>query len=522
MFDFKSVKSLNELFLDETRAEKFSLKAGEIFCDFSKNNIDESGFAALFEIVEGKRVAEKIKDMFDGKRINTTENRAVLHTALRADAFGRGNLAAKCRERGDHEVANGVAEVGKVLTEMGEFCESVRSGEWRLSTGKRVKNVVNIGIGGSDLGLVMSVTALTKECDKGLKYYFVSNVDSADLAGVLAECEPEETLFVVVSKTFTTQETMLNAARARKWLVSACGEEAVERHFVAASTNYEAMAKFGVKKSFAFWDFVGGRFSVWGAVGLTLMLAVGREKFAEFLEGAREVDEHFLRAPLRANLPVVLAALDYLNRVIFERKVRCVLAYPFALRHFVRYLQQLEMESNGKGVGTSGLAVGVSGAVVFGECGINAQHAFMQLVHHSPDVVPVDFVVERGERELNANALAQARALMRGRSLEEARAGLLAKGVSEERAAAVAPHRVFGGNRPSNFFVMERLCAKSLGALVALYEHRTFVFGALVGINSFDQWGVELGKELCGELLSDGLDISRLDGSTRRLLGMVF
>lgn len=534
----RQIAPLKELFKEPKRGEKFSLKCGEIFCDFSKNRLDEAAFCRLKEVVSKRKIQDKIAAMQEGAKVNQSEKRASLHYALRASLAEQEAVAASCDARGEGEIAAQIRQIPQVLEQIRRFSEAVRSGEWQLSGGRRVKNVVNIGIGGSDLGVAMAVCGLREFQDKNLNIHFVSNADLTQLREVLSACEAQETLFVVVSKTFTTQETMLNANAAKRWLEERLGNEAVGRHFVAASTNKALCKEFGISKTFEFFDFVGGRFSVWSAVGLSLCIAVGWENFAEFLVGAREVDLQFFNAEFEENLPLILGAIDYCN-ALCGVGARAVLAYPYALRLFPAFLEQLCMESNGKDAfgdfeefKKAGLPAqtkskflrqnGVfqpSSPVVFGACGSNAQHAFMQLVHQSSEVVATDFITLKGEKVANANALSQAKALAFGQDFDEALSKTLEKNSAQETGEArfLAHSRIFTGNRPSNFFVLENLTPKSLGSLIAIFEHRVFVEGLLLGVNSFDQFGVELGKEICSLMLNRGEKREKLDSSTEQL-----
>ena len=494
--------SLRELFAgDVDRFLAFSARFDDLLLDYSKSRIDARAMELLFDLaraadVEGRRAA-----MFSGEKINSTEQRAVLHTAL--------------RNRSDKPVLvdgkDVMPDVRAVLDAMADFSEAVRSGDLTSSTGDAFTDVVNIGIGGSDLGPVMTTLALSPYHD-GPELHYVSNVDGAHLSDTLKGLDPRCTLFLVASKTFTTQETMANAHSARAWLVAALGDEAVQHHFAAISTNLEAVAHFGIAEDriFGFWDWVGGRYSVWSAIGLPVMIAIGAERFGEFLQGGFEMDEHFRSAPLSANLPVILGLLGVWYRDVWGFSAQAVLPYDQRLERFAAYLQQLDMESNGKGVTLTGHPVAkATGPLVWGEPGTNGQHAFYQLLHQGSDVIPCDFLVAAEPQEhlgdhhalLIANCLAQSEALMRGKTAQEARAELEAAGLAAEKVEALLPHKVFPGNRPSNTLLYRRLCPRTLGRLIALYEHKVFVQGRIWGINSFDQWGVELGKQLAGELL---------------------
>jgi len=467
--------------------------------DYSKQIVNDEVLRALFALAREVDLSGRVEAMFRGERINATEDRAVLHVALRA-----------AREEGF--VVDGVdlaPQVHAVLDRMAEFSRRVRRGTWTGHTSRPIRSIVNIGIGGSDLGPSMAARALRPYCDESLSLRFVANVDGADFDDAVRDLDPAETLVIVSSKTFTTQETMANARAARQWLVGALGDErAVARHFVAVSTNAKAVAAFGIDTAnmFEFWEWVGGRYSVDSAIGLSLMLAIGPEQFSDFLGGFRAMDQHFRAAPLERNLPILLGLLGVWNANFRGSQALAVLPYDQSLARFPAYLQQLDMESNGKSVTMDGGAVSWStGPVVFGEPGTNGQHAFYQLIHQGTSVIPCDFigvarthapVVVDGVRHhdlLLANLLAQSRALAFGRTAAEVRA----EGTREDLVA----HRVFPGNRPSNTLLAESLTPATLGALIALYEHKVFVQGVLWGVNSFDQWGVELGKTLAQQIL---------------------
>lgn len=455
--------------------------------DYSRNLIDEPILQGLFSLAQARGVEEWRAKMFAGDAINHSENRAVMHTALRASRKDVVHVGDK----------NIVPDVMSVKKRIYEFSEMVRNGTWTGATGKYITDVVNIGIGGSDLGPKMVVEALRPFNDKDINLHFVSNVDSSHIAEVLLKCKPENTLFIIASKTFTTIETLTNAQTARQWLVRVLGEEAVAKHFVAVSTAVEKVAAFGIdpKNMFEFWDWVGGRYSVWSAIGLPIILAIGFRGFEEFLKGAHEMDAHFRDAPLQQNMPVIMALLGVWYRNFLKMPAVAVLPYDQYLEHFAAYLQQLDMESNGKSVDRDGNAVDYdTGPIIFGEPGTNGQHAFYQLLHQGTTIVPCDFIVThtphnpRGDHHkiLVANALAQPDALARGRTLDEADGN---------------PYKVFPGNRPSNILHLDELNPKTLGMLVALYEHKVFVQSVIWNINAFDQFGVELGKEMANKIL---------------------
>ncbi|MCP4209348.1 MAG: glucose-6-phosphate isomerase [Shimia sp.] len=482
---------------DESRAQAFSLKTDGMLFDYSKTSIDGAAKAALIRLAEAAGVAAKRTAMFAGERINVTEDRSVLHTALRN--LGEGPLVVDGQDV--------LPEVRETRARMAKLASAVRDGSFP-SNGKRITDVVNIGIGGSDLGPLMAVMALEPYGD-GPKCHFISNVDGADATDTLAALDPESTLVIVASKTFTTQETLMNARTVMDW---AGGPDALER-FVAISSAVDRCALFGIpaERVFGFEDWVGGRYSVWGPIGFSLMLAIGPKAFESFLEGAQAMDEHFCDAPLEENLPVLLALVGIWNQQVCGHATRAVLPYEQRLARLPAYLQQLEMESNGKGVALDGTRLErVAGPVVWGEPGTNGQHAFYQLIHQGQQVVPCEFMVGAeghepvlGEhhRALVANCLAQSEALLKGRTEAEARAQLEKKGVSGARLDQLAKHRVFEGNRPSTTLVYPRLTPYVLGQIVAMYEHRVFVEGVIYGINSYDQWGVELGKELANGLV---------------------
>lgn len=493
---------LRDLFLDdEDRFKTFSHQACGLLLDYSKNQINQDILDGLIALAVECGVVEKRQSLFAGDAINETEGRAVLHMALRAPLEADFSVGAK----------NVMRDIHDVLEAMEAFSNDLRTGVIKASTGKAFRDVVNIGIGGSDLGPHMAVCALAPYHD-GPRCHFVSNVDGAHLADTLQDLDPETTLFLIASKTFTTQETMTNAYSARVWLSDALGEGAIYDHFAAISTNVERAEAFGIRKDriFGFWDWVGGRYSVWSAVGMSVMLAVGPVHFRSFLAGAHAMDKHFTDAPLLQNLPVLLALLGVWYRNFMQYPTHAVLPYDQRLSRFSAYLQQLDMESNGKQTGLDGAIVAhQTGPVIWGEPGTNGQHAFYQLMHQGTMIIPCDFLLAVNPHEevgdhhaiLSANCLAQAEALMRGKTFDEARHELMASGMSESDSAALAPHKVFPGNRPSTMLLYERLDPHTLGSLIALYEHKVFVQGVIWGVNSFDQWGVELGKQLAVGLL---------------------
>ncbi|KGD86418.1 glucose-6-phosphate isomerase [Rhizobium sp. YS-1r] len=487
---------------DPDRFERFSASFGDLLMDYSKTAVNEEILLLLERLAEVGGVAKKREEMFSGVPINFTEGRAVLHTALR----NRSNTPVLV------EGKDVMPDVNAVLAAMGAFADGIRSGALKGATGKPITDVVNIGIGGSDLGPVMATLALAPYHD-GPRAHFVSNVDGAHIADTLKLLDAETTLFIVASKTFTTIETMTNAASARAFIADKLGEAAVKHHFAAVSTALDKVAAFGIESGriFGFWDWVGGRYSIWSAIGLPLMIAIGPENFGKFLDGAHAMDKHFRTAPARQNLPMLLGLIGYYHRNVLGYPSRAILPYDQRLLRFPAYLQQLDMESNGKGVTIDGSPVeGNSGPVVWGEPGTNGQHAFYQLIHQGTSIIPAEFMIAangfephlRHQHELLiANCLAQSEALMKGRTLDEAKEQLTTKSMDEAKADFIAPHRVFTGNRPSITFVYDKLTPFALGRLIALYEHRVFVEGVLFRINSFDQWGVELGKELATGLL---------------------
>lgn len=507
---------------DAGRAQRLTLDACGIHLDYSKNRVDAAVLDALLKLAQETGLAAHRDAMFGGAAINNTEGRAVLHTALRQPDAAR--------------VLSGGEDVMPAVREVRERCyafaESVRSGAWKGHTGQAIRDVVNIGIGGSDLGPLMVCEALKPECD-GPRLHFVSNVDGASIAQTLKRLDPATTLFIVASKTFTTIETLTNARSARAWLVAGMGgdEAAVAKHFVAVSTNAEKVAAFGIDTAnmFGFWDWVGGRYSLWSAIGLPIMIAAGPARFKALLAGAHAMDEHFRTAPLAHNMPVLLALLGIWYVDFLGARSQVIAPYNNVLHRLPAFLQQLDMESNGKAVRRDGAAVGyATGPVIWGEPGINGQHAYFQLLHQGPALIPVDFILALRQpdmlpehhRVLIASCFAQSAALMRGKDATQVRAELTARGMSGEALEAAIPHRVFSGNRPSNTLLLDELNAERLGALIALYEHKVFVQGAIWGLNSFDQWGVELGKQLATgiEQVLLGGDDSALDASTRALV----
>jgi glucose-6-phosphate isomerase len=508
---------------DPERFERFSLRLGDILFDYSKNRITEETMSLLLSLARQADLAERIEAMFSGEKINTTEGRAVLHVALR----NRSNRPVLV------DGQDVMPEVNRVLDKMRRFSEAVRSGAWRGYTGKLITDVVNIGIGGSDLGPKMVTTALQPYGPPNLRVHFVSNVDSTDLVETLRSLSPEATLFLVASKTFTTQETMTNARSARAWLLDSAGDEAaVAKHFVAMSTNEAGVAEFGIdtQNMFEFWDWVGGRYSLWSAIGLSIALYLGMDRFEELLSGAHQVDEHFRSAPFEKNIPVIMALLGIWYNNLFGAECHAILPYDNYLTHFPAYFQQGDMESNGKGVTHQGEWVDyTTGPIIWGQPGTNGQHAFYQLIHQGTKLVPCDFLAAAQShnplgdhhRILLSNFLAQTEALMRGKTPEEVRDELVAQGVTGERLEKLVPAKTFSGNRPTNSFLYPKLTPETLGSLIALYEHKIFTQGVIWNVNSFDQMGVELGKQLAKAVLPEleGEEpVSTHDASTNGLI----
>ncbi|MGD9641256.1 MAG: glucose-6-phosphate isomerase [Elusimicrobiales bacterium] len=486
---------LRDLFAaDPRRGEKFTVEAAGVYFDYSKHRVTSGTVNHLCDLAEAAGLREKIEAMFTGEKINITEGRAVLHTALRAPKNATIVVDGE----------NVVPHVHAVLEKMEQFAEKVRSGSWKGHTGKTIKNIVNIGIGGSDLGPVMAYEALKHYSQRGLVFRFVSNVDGADFAEAVIDLDPAETLFIVASKTFTTQETMTNAGSARDWALKALKEEAaITRHFVAVSTNAAKVSEFGIDTDnmFGFWDWVGGRYSMFSAIGLSTMLAIGPRHFREMLAGAHEMDEHYRNAPFEENIPALMGLLGIWNNNFFGAQSIAVLPYEQYLKRFPAYLQQMTMESNGKRVTIDGRAVDYQTSQVYwGEPGTNGQHSFYQLIHQGTKLIPCDFIVfakthhklGRHHDLLMANVFAQAEALAFGKTVEE----LKAEGVKDW----LLPHKTFEGNRPSTTMLLDELTPAALGRLVALYEHAVFTQGMIWQVDPFDQWGVELGKALAGRI----------------------
>ncbi|NPU92028.1 MAG: glucose-6-phosphate isomerase [Gammaproteobacteria bacterium] len=504
---------------DSQRFGRFSARAAGLLMDYSKNHLDANALADLMELARVAGLADAIQALFDGQPVNHTEGRMALHTALRLR---------------DEELPPAVADaVLDTRRRLFAAVARIQSGEWKGYTGKRIDTIVNIGVGGSDLGPNMAVDALQSFHTGSLRFLFVSNVDPSHISRALRVCDPETTLFIVASKTFTTLETLANAQAARDWFVQRAGSEsAVALHFAAVSVNVTATSRFGItpENVFPMWDWVGGRYSLWSSIGMSIALALGEDGFREFLDGARELDQHFRTAPFEQNLPVIMALLGVWHVNFVGCQSQAVICYDQNLAQFPAYLQQLDMESNGKGVQRNGQPVEwKTGAVLWGGVGTNTQHSFHQLLHQGTLIVPVDFIVgvrsqtpvAEQQADLYANCLAQSQALMQGRCLAEVQQEMQAKGVDSAQIGRVAPHRVIAGNKPSTTLVYETLTPRILGALIALYEHKVFVQSVIWNINPFDQWGVELGKQLSGEItsiLKAGSTDPRLDGSTQGLI----
>jgi glucose-6-phosphate isomerase len=526
----QSIASLHmrDLFAqDAKRFDKLSLKFADILFDYSKHRITDETLPMLFQLAREAKIEDWRDKMFAGEKINITEDRSVLHTALR----NRANTPVMVN---GHNV---MPDVNAVLAQMREFSDKVRNGSWTGYTGKRITDIVNIGIGGSDLGPVMVCDALKPYSSPDLNVHFVSNIDGAHLMRALNVCNPETTLFIVASKTFTTQETMTNARSARTWFLKAAKDNAhVAKHFVALSTNAKAVEDFGIDTAnmFAFWDWVGGRYSLWSAIGLSIALYVGMDKFEELLTGAFEMDQHFKTAPLEQNMPVIMALIGVWYNNFFHIDTQAILPYDQGLARFPAYLQQADMESNGKFICRDGTRVPYkTGPVVWGEAGTNGQHAFYQLIHQGTQIVPADFLMpvhsqykvgENGNTHhkiLLANFLAQTQSLMLGKTKEQARAELEQQGLSGEALENLLPHKEFEGNRPTTSIMFDKLTPNTLGKLIALYEHKIFVQGIIWDINSYDQWGVEYGKQIAQQILPQLISdevVTNYDSSTNGLI----
>ncbi len=507
---------------DPERFGRFSVRLGDLLLDYSKNRITAETISLLVALAREAKLEEWREKMFSGAKINTTEGRAVLHVALR-------NTADRPIVVDGTDVMPGVM---RVREQMRTFSDAVRNGSWRGKTGKAITDVVNIGIGGSDLGPVMVTEALKPYQKPGLRVHFASNVDGTHIAETLKTLNPETSLFIVASKTFTTQETMANAESAKAWLVQALGADAVARHFIALSTNEKAVRTFGIDPAnmFEFWDWVGGRFSLWSAIGMSIAIAIGMDGFDALAAGGRAMDDHFRTAPLEANLPVILALIGVWNANFLGAPTYAVLPYDQYLHRLPAYLQQADMESNGKYVTRAGTSVEWStGPILFGEPGTNGQHSFYQLVHQGTHLIPCDFIAPAvshnpiGEHHalLLSNFFAQPEALMRGKTEAEVRAELIAQGLSGEALEALVPHKVFEGNRPTNSILIKQIDPFTLGMLIALYEQKIFVQGIIWQINSFDQWGVELGKALAKVILPELTSAEAVTGHDASTNGLI-
>ena len=508
---------------NDDRFNEFSISWQDFLFDFSKNKISKKTIELLLELTVDAGLKDSIAAMFAGEEINNTEKRAVLHTALR-------NRSNKPILVGGEDV---MPAVNKELDKMKAFCEQIHSGGWRGFTGSPIKQIVNIGIGGSDLGPVMVTEALKAYKVEGVESYFVSNVDGTHIAETLKKVNPETTLFLIASKTFTTQETMTNALTPRAWLIDNLDDEAaVANHFVALSTNTEAVTAFGINPDnmFGFWDWVGGRYSLWSAIGLSIALNIGFKNFEELLDGAHEMDNHFYNTPIKENIPVILAMIGVWYNNFFGYETEAILPYDQYMHRFAAYFQQGNMESNGKSVDKSGSRVDYqTGPIVWGEPGTNGQHAFYQLIHQGSKIIPCDFIapaishnpISDHHNKLLANFFAQTEALMMGKTREEAKEDMEAQGKLPAEIEELLPFKTFDGNRPTNSILVKKITPQTLGSLIAMYEHKIFVQGVVWNINSFDQWGVELGKQLANNILPELLDdntISNHDSSTNGLI----
>jgi glucose-6-phosphate isomerase len=523
---FEAIKTMHmkQVFAENPeRFQKFSLRFNDILVDYSKNRITAQTLRLLIDLAEACGTRDAVAKMFAGDRINETENRAVLHTALR----NRSNLPILV------DAKDVMPEINTVLAKMKGFSEQVRSGGWKGFTGRRITDIVNIGIGGSDLGPVMVTECLRPYAQPGLHAHFVSNVDGTHIAETLKPLDPETTLFLIASKTFTTQETMTNAFSAREWFLKRAGDSAhVARHFVAISTNTAKVKEFGIhpENMFVFWDWVGGRYSLWSAIGLSIACYVGFECFEELLAGAFAMDRHFAEAPFDHNIPVILALLGIWYVNFFGAETEAILPYDQYMHRFPAYFQQGNMESNGKSVDRSGRRISyATGPIIWGEPGTNGQHAFYQLIHQGTRLVPADFLapalshnpIDQHHPILLSNFFAQTEALMNGKTAEDAAAELRKEGKSEEEIQTLTPHKVFEGNRPTNSILFKQLTPGVLGSLIAMYEHKIFVQGVIWNIFSFDQWGVELGKQLANKILpelADDRTVAGHDSSTNGLI----
>ncbi len=523
-FEIMKERHMHNMFIEDPgRFTRFSLRFEDILLDYSKNIINEETSALLLDLANEVNIKDAIERMFTGDRINGTENRSVLHTALR----NRSNSPVYL---GDKDI---MPEINDVLEKMREFSNTIISGEWKGYTGKFITDIVNIGIGGSDLGPVMVTEALKPYAKPNIKVHFVSNIDGTHITETLKKLSPKTTLFLIASKTFTTQETMTNAHTARQWFMdSAIDESHIKKHFIALSTNRKEVEKFGIDPNnmFAFWDWVGGRYSLWSAIGLSIACAIGYDNFEELLDGAHAMDKHFRETPLEKNIPVTLALLGIWYNNFFKTETEAILPYDQYMHRFPAYFQQGNMESNGKYISRNGNEVPYqTGPVIWGEPGTNGQHAFYQLLHQGTKMIPSDFIapaishnpVGDHHKILLSNFFAQTEALMKGKSKDEVIEELKASGKSAEEIEKLAPFKVFKGNKPTNSIIFRKLTPRTLGSLIAMYEHKIFVQGVVWNIFSFDQWGVELGKQLANNILpelssNDPLDLH--DSSTNGLI----
>ncbi|MBN2318351.1 MAG: glucose-6-phosphate isomerase [Acidobacteria bacterium] len=521
--DIQSLQMKDLFAQDPFRFDAFSIPFEDIIVDYSKNRFTAETLRLLLDLADICKVRDAIVRLFSGDPINETENRAVLHTALR----NRSNMPILCDGR------DVMPAVNSVLEKMRAFSRKVRIGDWRGYTGDAITDIVNIGIGGSDLGPVMVTECLRPYAQPGLRAHFVSNVDGTHLVETLKGLRPETTLFLIASKTFTTQETMTNAFSAREWLLKAAGDPVhIRKHFVAISTNTEKVREFGIhpENMFEFWDWVGGRYSLWSAIGLSIACSVGFDRFEELLSGAHAMDMHFRETPFDQNIPLILALIGIWYTNFFGAETEAILPYDQSMHRFPAYFQQANMESNGKSVTRSGKRPGYNtGPIIWGEPGTNGQHAFYQLIHQGTRIVPADFLapvvshnpIGEHHRILLSNFFAQTEALMNGKTLEEATAELRKEGKTDEDIERLAPHKVFEGNRPTNSILFRKLTPRTLGSLIAMYEHKIFVQGVIWNIFSFDQWGVELGKQLAGRILPElrhDQPVASHDSSTNGLI----
>ncbi|MHC4268635.1 MAG: glucose-6-phosphate isomerase [Planctomycetota bacterium] len=523
---FKEIKSIHmkDLFVsDPDRFKKYSIRFNGILVDYSKNIITEDTLKLLLKLTDDVGLRDALNKMFNGDRINETEDRAVLHTALR----NRINIPVCVNDK------NVMPEVNAVLSKMKDFSEEIISGEWKGFTNKKITDIVNIGIGGSDLGPVMVTECLRPYAKEGLVVHFVSNVDGTHIIETLKRLDPETTLFLIASKTFTTQETMTNAFSAREWFLRCAKEQThVSKHFVAISTNVEKVEEFGIDKGnmFVFWDWVGGRYSLWSAIGLSIACYIGFENYAELLQGAFEMDSHFRDTPFERNIPVILALLGVWYNNFFGAQTEVILPYDQYMNRFPAYFQQGNMESNGKYVDRNGIKINYqTGPVIWGEPGTNGQHAFYQLIHQGTKIIPADFLAPAishnkiGEHHniLLSNFFAQTEALLNGKTSEDVIEELKKDGNSDDEIEKLYPHKVFEGNRPTNSILFRQLTPKVLGSLIAMYEHKIFVQGVVWNIFSFDQWGVELGKQLAKKILPELEDDNPVDSHDSSTSGLI-